>query len=76
MSANVVERLKLQLKRAEKLGMRVRQEVLSDEQATWCEIAGVPTLFVDHSQSAPEQLRQVEETLDAYVASRRQSQAA
>ncbi len=76
MSANVVERLKQQLRRAEQLGMRVRQEVLSDQQATWCEIAGVPTLFVDHSQTAAEQLKQVEETLQSYLASRTRQQAA
>lgn len=41
-------------------------EVLEDEQASWCVIAGVLTLFVDLSQTAAEQLRQVEETLNGY----------
>jgi hypothetical protein len=43
-------------------------EMLDGEQATWCEIAGVPTLFVDLSQTASEQLQQVEGTLAAYSA--------
>ena len=66
MSINVVERLKEQLRRADTLGLAVRMEMLADQQATWCEIAGVPTLFVDLSQTAAEQLKQVEETLDAF----------
>ena len=41
-------------------------EVLDDEQASWCVISGVLTLFVDLSQTAAEQLQQVEETLNAY----------
>ena len=43
-------------------------EVLDDEQASWCVISGVLTLFVDLSQTASEQLQQVEETLRAYEA--------
>ena len=66
MSINVVERLKEQICRAETLGLAVRMEMLADQRATWCEIAGVPTLFVDLSQTAAEQLKQVEETLDAF----------
>jgi hypothetical protein len=66
MSANVVERLKSELRRARNLGLQVRMDLLSDQQATWCEIGGVPTLFVDLSQTAAEQLKQVKETLDAY----------
>ena len=46
-------------------GFKVRMEVLEDEQASWCVIAGVLT-FVDLSQTAAEQLRQVEETLNGY----------
>ena len=65
---NVVVRLKQTLQRARAAGFRVRMEVLDDEQATWCVIAGKPTLFVDLSQTAAEQLQQVEETLAAYLA--------
>ena len=63
---NVVQRLKQRLAQARREGFKVRLEVLDGEQATWCEIAGVPTLFVDLSQTAAEQLRQLEETLSAY----------
>jgi hypothetical protein len=63
---NVVQRLKQQLAEARATGFKVRLEMLDGEQATWCEIAGVPTLFVDLSQTAAEQLQQVEETLAAY----------
>ncbi|MEM1068804.1 MAG: hypothetical protein AAGI63_07905 [Planctomycetota bacterium] len=68
MSKNVVERLKQQLKRAESMGLAIRMEMLGDQNATWCEIAGVPTLFVDVSQTAAEQLKQVEENLQAFAA--------
>ncbi len=44
---NVVSRLKQRLKDARSLGFKVRLELLDDEHASWCEIAGVPTLFVD-----------------------------
>ena len=64
---NVVSRLKQRLSDARSLGFKVRMELLDDEHASWCEIAGVPTLFVDVSQTAAEQLQQVEETLATYL---------
>lgn len=63
---NVVTRLKHRIDEARSLGFKVRMEPLDGEQATWCEIAGVPTLFVDLSQSAAEQLQQVNEALSSY----------
>jgi hypothetical protein len=63
---NVVGRLKAKLKEARSLGFKIRMEMLDDEQASWCVVGGVPTLFVDLSQSAAEQIRQVDETLQAY----------
>ena len=63
---NVVMRLKHRMDEARSLGFKVRMEPLDGEQATWCEIAGVPTLFVDLSQTAAEQLRQLDETLESY----------
>ena len=71
---NVVVRLKQTLQRARATGFRVRMEVLDDEQATWCVIAGKPTLFVDLSQTAAEQLQQVEETLATYVAEQKRDE--
>ena len=64
---NVVARLKRRLGEARGMGFQVRIEPLDGEQASWCEIAGVPTLFVDLSQTAAEQLQQLEETLAAYL---------
>ena len=63
---NVVSRLRQRLQEARASVFKVRMEVLDDEQASWCVIAGVLTLFVDLSQTASEQLQQVEETLDTY----------
>ena len=63
---NVVTRLRSRLNDARGLGFRVRMEPLDGEQATWCVIGGVPTLFVDLSQTAAEQLQQVNESLKAY----------
>ena len=63
---NVVSRLRQRLHDARATGFKVRMEVLDGEQASWCVISGVLTLFVDLSQTASEQLQQVEETLNAY----------
>ena len=70
-NANVVGRLKEKLKEARSQGFKIRMEMLDDEQASWCVVGGIPTLFVDLSQSAAEQLRQVDETLQAYMAHQR-----
>ncbi len=67
---NVVARLKRRLDDARGLGFRVRMEPLDGQQATWCVIAGVPTLFVDLSQTAAEQLHQVDESLAGYCQQR------
>jgi len=64
--ANVVQRLHAKLKGARSQGFNVRMEIFDDEQASWCVIAGVPTIFIDQSQTAAEQLRQIDETLAAY----------
>ena len=63
---NVVARLRRRIDDARSLGFKVRLEPLDGEQATWCEIAGIPTLFVDLSQTAAEQLQQLNEALDAF----------
>ncbi|MFK8114497.1 MAG: hypothetical protein AB8B91_20015 [Rubripirellula sp.] len=68
--ANVVARLKQRLAEVRKLGFKVRVEMLDDPQASWCEIAGIPTLFVDLSQTAAEQLQQVNETIREWESTR------
>lgn len=65
-SDNVVARLQQRLIDARQAGLEVRLELLDGQQATWCEIAGSPTLFVDLSQTAAEQLQQVDEAVRAY----------
>ncbi len=65
---NVVARLKQRIDDARRMGFRVRMEPLDGEEATWCEIAGVPTLFIDLAQTAAEQLRQLDEALANYRA--------
>lgn len=66
MEENVVTRLRNRLADAQTLGFRVRLEPLESQMATWCEIAGIPTLFVDLSQPAGEQLQQLDDALDSY----------
>jgi len=63
---NIVERLKSRLAEVRAMGFTIRLEVLDDEEPAWCEIGGIPTLFVDLTQTAVEQLRQIDEILAAY----------
>ena len=60
---NVIERLQQRIRDAKGMGIRIRHEWLDDQQATWCEIGGVRTIFIDLSQTATEQLEQLEESL-------------
>jgi hypothetical protein len=64
-SENVVTRLRNRIRDTKRMGIRVRSEWLDDQQATWCEIGGVLTVFVDLSQPAAEQLAQLEEALQS-----------
>lgn len=73
---HVVARLQHRIDEARAIGFKIRIEPLDGGQATWCEIAGVPTLFIDLSQTAAEQLRQLDETLAGYRATSRGSDAA
>ena len=63
---NVVERLRRRRQDAKRLGFHVRAEVLGDEQASWCEIAGKRVLFLDLAQTAAEQLHQLDEILESF----------
>ncbi len=66
---NVVARLKQKLDQARAIGFEVRMVVLGDEQPDWCQIGKSRVLFVNLSQTAAEQLVQVEETLADFAAS-------
>jgi len=76
MEENVVKRLRNRLTDAKTLGFKVRLEPLEDQMATWCEIAGIPTLFVDLSQPAAEQLQQVNDALDSFRQEKRRQSIA
>ena len=64
---NIVKRLQQRIGEARRLGFHIRFEVLDEEQATWCIIGQVPTLFVDLSQGAGLQLRQIDDALQSYA---------
>ncbi len=66
MEQNVVKRLRNRIADARSLGFKIRMEPLESQSATWCEIAGIPTLFVDLSQTAGEQLHLVDQALASY----------
>ena len=68
---NVVDRLKQRIGDAKRAGFRVRMEYLDDQQASWCVIGGVKTIFIDLSQSAAEQLCQLDESLASFRPDRR-----
>ncbi|TWU56852.1 hypothetical protein Poly51_27690 [Rubripirellula tenax] len=59
----VVARLRRRIRQAKSAGFQVRMEVLDDEQAGWCQVGRTRILFVNLSNTAAEQLAQVEETL-------------
>jgi len=63
---NVVERLRRRSLEVRKLGFQLRTEYLDGEQPTWCMIGKQKTIFVDLSQTAAEQLRQLEEAFAEY----------
>lgn len=63
---NIVERLRRRMAEAKRMGFRIRTEWLDGQQATWCEVGGVKTIFVDLTQSTAEQLQQLDETLEEF----------
>lgn len=66
-SENVIQRLRTRIREVRAMGFRVRQELLEGQPASWCELGGQPTLFIDASQSAREQLASIDEALASYV---------
>ena len=67
-TVNIVQRLKSQIKKAKSLGFTVRFELLEAEQPSWCVLGKSKILFLDLSQTANEQLRSLNETLDSFFA--------
>ena len=68
---NVVQRLRRRTEDARRLGLEVRMEYLDGQAATWCQIGERRIVFIDLSQSATEQLEQLNETLISYQQARR-----
>jgi len=63
---NVVQRLRMRIREARAMGFQVRQELLGDQPAAWCEIGGRKVLFIDAAQPAREQIATIEEAIATY----------
>ncbi len=59
----IVQRLQKRIQQAKSLGFEIRNEWLDGLESTWCELGGVPILFLDLSKNAAEQLDQVNEAI-------------
>lgn len=70
---NVVQRLRRRADDARRMGFEVRAECLDGQHATWCQIGDRRIVFMDLSQSAAEQLQQLDETLASFQQSQTQS---
>ena len=62
-SENVVQRLRRRIAESQSDGTVVRVEILQDHQANWFELRGIRTILLDASQTAAEQLGQLEDIL-------------
>lgn len=60
---NVVERLHQRIKDIRDAGTIVRTDWLDGQSSSWCELRGIRTIILDASQSAAEQLGQLEEII-------------
>jgi len=63
---HIVGRLAKRIREARAAGFQIRQEFLSGQTASWCEIAGQKFVFLDAAQSAIEQLSALEDALKNY----------
>jgi hypothetical protein len=63
---NVVQRLRMKIREARARGFQVRQEMLGDQPATWCEIGGRKVLFIDAAQPAREQIATIDDAIATY----------
>lgn len=60
---HVVDRLRSRTAQARQLGFEVRAELLDGSQPDWCQLGSRRIIFLDLSQTAGEQLAQLEEIL-------------
>jgi hypothetical protein len=68
---NVVERLEQAVLRARSLGFHVRFEFLDGQDATWCEVNGKKSLFIDCALPTAEQLTGLNRALNEFLAQSR-----
>lgn len=61
----VVCRLKDRIDLARTLGFQIRNEWLDGAESTWCEVGGTKILFIDLSQTAADQLSQVNDAIES-----------
>jgi hypothetical protein len=66
--SNVVQRLDERIAQVKRMGFRVRSELLDGPAATWCILGKQKVIFLDLSQSASEQLIQLDEVVASYLA--------
>ena len=64
----VVARLGQAIQQAKAAGFDVRLEPLGDGQAGWCQVGRKRILFLDASETASEQLRQLQQLMTEYHA--------
>ena len=65
---NVVQRLQRRIHQTRTIGYEIRLDLFEGQQTGWCELRGIKTIFLDASQTAGEQLSQLEEILDDIAA--------
>ncbi|MDA8744942.1 hypothetical protein N9N28_09955 [Rubripirellula amarantea] len=73
---NVVERLRKRLREVRQDGFDVRIERLEDGAAGWCQIGVKRMIFLDVSQTAREQLAQLDDAVANYAEYEKVSAAA
>ena len=64
---NIVERLRKRVREVRRSGFDVRIERLDDGEAGWCQIGTKRMIFLDISQTAREQLAQLNDALANYA---------
>ncbi len=67
---HVVSRLSWRIQDATQMGFHVRTEPLDGRGADWCQIGQRKILFLDLTQTAAEQLAQLDEVLAEFAAAK------
>lgn len=64
---NIVERLRRRVREVRQSGFEVRIERLDEGEAGWCQVGAKRMIFLDISQTAREQLAQLNDALANYA---------